>query len=141
MTQPQLPFISMLNFLDFSRLMNDPVSHDPSCPPFPTKIPSNILKFEGNIGEDPGDHVTTFHLWCSSNSLNGNYIHLILFQCTVMGVAMKWYIELPGGTYKNFNQMLLVFLNQFQLWVRYDANIEIFSALLQDKATHISKHI
>jgi hypothetical protein len=129
MPQPRLPFLATLNFPYFSRLMNDPVHHDPSWPPIPTKLPSDILKFEGKTGEDPGDHVTTFHLWCSSNSLNDDSIHLRLFQCTLMGVAVKWYIELPGGTYKNFNQMVLVFLNHFQLSVRYDVDIELLSAL------------
>jgi hypothetical protein len=57
------------------------------------------------------------------------------------GVAVKWYIELPGGTYINFNQMVLVFLNHFQLLVRYDVDIELLSAFHQDKATHISDHI
>jgi hypothetical protein len=126
MSQPHLPFLAMLNFPDLSILMNDPVHHDPTWPPVPTKLPSDIPKFEGKNGEDPGDHVTTFHIWCSSNSLNDDSIFLILFQRTLMGVATKWYIELPGGTYKNFNQMVLVFLNHFQLSVRYDTHIELF---------------
>jgi hypothetical protein len=37
--------------------------------------------------------------------------------------------------------MVLVFLNHFQLSVPYDAIIEILSAFLQDKTTHISDHI
>jgi hypothetical protein len=88
--------------------MNDLMRHDPTWPPVPTKIPSDIPKFEGNTGEDPSDHITNFHLWCSSNSLNDDSIHLILFQHTLMGVGMKWYIEIPGGTYGKFNQMVLV---------------------------------
>jgi hypothetical protein len=141
MPQPHLPFLAMLNFPDLSRLMNDHVHHDLTWPPVPTKIPSDIPKFEGKTGEDPGDHVTTFHLWCSSNSLNDDSIHLRLFQCTLMGVAVKWYIELPGGAYKTFNQMVLVFLNHFQLSVHYDVDIELLSAFHQDKATHILDHI
>jgi hypothetical protein len=121
--------------------MNDPMCHDPLWPPIPTKLPSNIPKFKGKTGEDPGDHVTNFHLWFSSNSLNDDSIHLRLFQHTLIGVATKWYIELPGGTYKNFNQMVLVFLNHFQLPVCYDVDIELFLALRQDKATHILDHI
>ena len=65
MSQPRLLFLAMLNLLDLSKLMNDPVCHDPTCPPVPTKIHLDIPKFEGKNGEDPGDHVTTFHLWCS----------------------------------------------------------------------------
>jgi hypothetical protein len=114
----------MLNFPNFSILMNDPVRHDLTCPLVPTKIPSYIPKFEGNTGEYLGDHVTTFHLWWYSNSLNDDSIRLILFQCTLMRFATKWYIEIPGGTYGNFNQMVLVFLNHFQLLVHYDVGIE-----------------
>jgi hypothetical protein len=54
---------------------------------------------------------------------------------------VKWYIELPGGTCINFNHMILVFLNHFQLSVHYDADIELMLALRQDKAPHISDHI
>jgi hypothetical protein len=74
MLQPRLPFLAMLNLPNLTKLMNEPVSHDPTCPPVPTKLPLNILKFEGKNGEDPGDHVTTFHLWCSLNSLNDDSI-------------------------------------------------------------------
>jgi hypothetical protein len=113
MSQPCLPFLSMLNLLDLLRLMNARIHHDSTFPPIPTKLPSNIPKFEGNNSEDPGDHVTTFHLWCSSNSLNNDSICLRLFQRTLMGVAAKWYIEIPWGTYEAFNKMVLVFLNHF----------------------------
>jgi hypothetical protein len=37
--------------------------------------------------------------------------------------------------------MVLVFLNQFQFLVHYDVGIELMSALLWDKYTHISYHI
>jgi hypothetical protein len=131
----------MLNMTDLSKLMNEPMHQDPSWPPIPTKIPSDIPKFEGKTDKDPGDHVTTFHLWCSSNSLNDNSIHLRLFQHTLMGVTTKWHIELLGGTYEKFNQMVFFFLNHFQLLVCYDSVIEIFSAFHQDKCMHITDHI
>ena len=74
-----LPFLETLNFLDLSKLTNDPIRYSSSWPPVPTKLPSNILKFEGKTGEDLADHVTTFHLWCSSNSLIDDSIRLRLF--------------------------------------------------------------
>jgi hypothetical protein len=117
------------------------VFHDPTWPPIPTKFPSDIMKFEGKNDKDPGDHVTTFHQWCSLNSLNEDSIRLRLFQCTLIRVAAKWYIELPRGAYGTFIQMVLVFLNHFQLLVRYDADLEILSTLCQDTATHILDHI
>jgi hypothetical protein len=58
-----------LHLLELRRLLNDPIYHDPRWPPMMTKFPSDIPKFEAKPNEDPGDHVTTFHLWYSSNSL------------------------------------------------------------------------
>ena len=66
----KLPFLATLNLPDLSRLTNDPVAHDPAWLAVPTKLPSDIPKFEGKPGEDPSEHVMTFHLWCSSNSLH-----------------------------------------------------------------------
>jgi hypothetical protein len=97
--------------------------------PIPTKLPLDIPKFEGKNGEDPSEHVTTFHLWCLSNSLNHDSIILRLFQCTLIGVASQWYIELPRGTYGSFNQLVVDFLNHFQLPIRYDVGLDIFSTL------------
>jgi hypothetical protein len=141
MSQPHVPFIVTLNMPDLSKLMNDPMFHDPSWPSIPTKIPLDIPKFKGRTGEDPGDNITTFHLWFSLNSLNDNYIRLRLFQRTITGVSMKWYIELPRGSYRTFNQLILVFLNHFQLSVHYDVGIKLLSTFHQDRATHISDHI
>ena len=62
LTQPRLPFLAMLNLPDLSRLMNYLISHDPAWPTVPNKLPSDIPKFEGKPGEDPSEHVTTFHL-------------------------------------------------------------------------------
>ena len=42
---------------------NNMVSHDLMWPVVPANIPSKIPKFEGKGGEDPGEHVTTFHIW------------------------------------------------------------------------------
>ena len=88
-TQPRFPFLTTLNLPDLSRLMNDPVSHDPSWSNVPTKLPSDIPKFEGKPGEYPSEHVTTFHLWCSSNSLHDDSIHLSLFQRTLTRPTVK----------------------------------------------------
>jgi hypothetical protein len=130
--KPRLPFLTTLNLSDLSKLMNDLVSHDPTWPPIPTKLPSDIPKFEGKNGEDPGEHVTTFHLWCSLNSLNHDTIRLRLFQCTLIGVVSQWYIELPRGTYGSFNQLVVAFLNHFQLPIHYDAGLDLLSTLRQD---------
>jgi hypothetical protein len=86
----------------------------------PTKLPSNIPKFEANLNKDPGNHVTTFHLWCSSNSLKDDSVQLRLFQRTVIGSVVKWYIELDHSRYSSFDELAMDFLNHFQLPVRYD---------------------
>jgi hypothetical protein len=140
-SQPCIPFLATLNFPYLSKLMNDLVSHDPIWPPIPTKLLSDIPMFEDKNGEDPADHVTTFHLWCSSNSLNHDSIRLRLFQHTLIGVTSQWYIELPRGTYGYFHQLVPAFLNHFQLPIRYDVGLEILSNLRQGTDTHISDHI
>jgi hypothetical protein len=140
-SQPKLPFLATLHLPDFSRLLNDSICHDPCWPPMPTKFPSDIPKFEGKLGEDPGDHVTTIHLWCSPNSLKDDSIQLHLFQCTLIGGVAKWYIELDGSRYSYFNDLTMVFLNHFQLPMRYDADIELLANFEQIKADHISDHI
>ena len=57
---PSLCFLVTLILPDLSRLKNDPVAHDPAWPAVPTKLPSDIPKFEGKPGEDPSEHVTNF---------------------------------------------------------------------------------
>jgi hypothetical protein len=92
-----------------------------------TKLPSDIPKFKAKPNEDPGDHVTTFHLWCSSNSLKDDSVQLRLFQCTLIRSAAKWYIELDRSRYSSFGELAMAFLNHFQLPVRYDAGTELLA--------------
>jgi hypothetical protein len=131
----------MLQLPDLSKLLNDLIFHDPRWPPMPTKFPSNIPKFEGNLGEDPGNNVTNFHLWCSSNSLRDDSIQLCLFQCTLIEGATKWYIELNRSIYSYCSDLVMVFLNHFQLPVRYDVGTELLANFEQTKVNHISDHI
>jgi hypothetical protein len=126
---------------EVSSLLNDHICHDPRWPPMPTNFPSDVPKFEGKPSEDSGDHVTTFHLWCSSNSLNDDSIKLKLFQCTLIGCVAKWYIEFDGSKYSYFNDMVIVFLNHFQLSMRYDVSTELLDNFEQSMAIHIFDHI
>ena len=50
---PILPFMAGLDLPDFNKLINDPIHQDVGWPSMLTKLPSNIPKFEGNVGEDP----------------------------------------------------------------------------------------
>ena len=93
--------------------MNDPVRHNATWPPVPSKLPSDIPKFEGKNGEDLDSHITTFHLWCSSNSLNDDIVRLRLFQITFTSVVAKWYIEFPSIAFEFFWDLSNVFLNRF----------------------------
>jgi hypothetical protein len=125
--QPNLPFLATLHFPDLTRLLNDLICHDPHWPPMLTKLPSDIPKFEAKPNEDPGDHVTTIHLWCSSNSLKDNSVQLRLFQRTLIGSATKWYIELDRSRYSSFDELAMAFLNHFQLPMRYDAGTKLLA--------------
>jgi hypothetical protein len=105
------------------------------------KFPSDIPKFKSNPHEDPGDHVTTFHLWCSSNSLKYDSVQLQLLQRTLIGSAMKWYIELHHSRYSSFGELAMDFLNHFQLPMRYDSSTELLTNFEQKIVDHISDHI
>jgi hypothetical protein len=130
-----------LHFPDMTRLLNDPICHDLRWPPMPTKLPLEIPKFEAKPNEDPGDHMTTFHLWCSSNSLKYDSVQLCLFQRTLIGSAPKWNIELDRSRYSSFSELAMAFLNHFQLRMRYDVDTKLLANFEQTKVDHISDHI
>jgi hypothetical protein len=48
-----MPYLASLNIPDLSKLTNDPILHDPTWPAMPTKLPSDIPKFEGKAGKIP----------------------------------------------------------------------------------------
>jgi hypothetical protein len=137
----QLPFLATLDLPDLSRLTNDPIYHSLVWPAIPAKLPSDIPKFDGNPGEDPNNHVMTFHLWCSSNSLMDDSICLRLFQRTLTGSAVKWYIELPHASFHDFNSLAMSFLTHFQLLIRYKTGTELLTSLRQTTSIHIFDHI
>jgi hypothetical protein len=124
----QLPFLTTLDLKDLSRILNDPIHHSPQWPVIPAKLPSYIPKFDGKVGEDPKNHVMTFHLWCSSNSLMDESIRLCIFQQTLTGFAAKWYIELPRGFFSDFNTLAMDFLTHYQLPIRYDIGTDILTS-------------
>ena len=93
-----LPFMAHLNLPYLSRLMNDPISHQPNWLPMPTKLALDIPMFEGKVGEDPKNHIMSFHLWFSSNNIVQNSITMSFLQCKLTGVASKWYIELSRSS-------------------------------------------
>jgi hypothetical protein len=137
----QFPFLATLDLPDLSRILNDPIHHSPQWLAIPTNLPLDIPKFDGKVGEDPNNHVMTFHLCCSSNSLMDDSIRLRLFQRTLIGATVKWYIELPRGFFSDFNTLAMDFLTHYQLPIRYDTGTEILTYFKQRTSTHISDHI
>jgi len=115
--------------------------HYPFWPVILAKLPSDIPKFDDRAGEDPNNHVMTFHLWCSSNSLMDDSIHFLLFQQTLIGSTTKWYIELPHGSFRDFNSLAMSYLTHFQLPIRYKTGTELLASLRQTNTMHISDHI
>ena len=86
-------------------------------------------------------HVTTFHLWFVSNSMVDDSIQLRLFPRTLIGIAAKWYIELPCEAINTFGTLAIEFLKNFQLPIRYEIGTKLLNSMHQDKATHISDQI
>jgi hypothetical protein len=137
----QLPFLSTLDLSDLFRMFNDPIHHSPQWLVISAKLPSDIPKFDGKPGEDQNNHVMTFHLWCSFNSLMDDSIQLRLFQRTLTSSIAKWYIEFPRGFFTEFNTLAMDFLTHYQLPIRYEMRNEILISFKKNKATHISDHI
>jgi hypothetical protein len=54
---------------------------------------------------------------------------------------VKWYIELDCSRYSSFDELVMAFLNHFQLLVRYDIGTELLDNFSQTKVDHISDHI
>jgi len=106
----------------------------------PTKLPSDIPKFEGNPRKDPTNHVHSFHMWCSSNSIIEDSIYLCLFQHTLTGVDFQWYVDQPRATYSTLETLATTFLSYFQLSFDYDISIELLISFRQNSATHLSDH-
>ena len=72
----KLPFLATLEFPYLSKLTNYPIRHNFAWPPIPMKIPIDIPKFDGKIGEYLATHIVTYHLWCVSNSFLDDSIKL-----------------------------------------------------------------
>jgi hypothetical protein len=117
------------------------ICHDAHWSPMPIRFPSDIHKFEGNLGKGPSDHVMKFHLWCSSNSLKDDSVQLHLFQCTLIEGISKWYIALDSSKYSYFNNLEMVSLNHLQLLVRHDVDTKLLSNFEKKKSVHISDQI
>lgn len=136
-----LPFIATLDLPNLSRMTNESIMHSPWWPSIPDKLPLDITKFEGKLGEDPQHHINAFHLWCTSNFVMDDSIRLRLFQRTLIGSLAKWYIELPTKSFYDFHSLAMSFLTNFQLPIRYEMGKELLTSLCQSTATHISDHI
>ena len=107
----------------------------------PTKLPSDIPKFEGIAGENPTNHVRSFHMWCSSNSITDDSVHLRLFQRMLIGEASKWYVDHAPSSHTTFATISRAFLSYFQLPLRYDTGIELLTSFRQSFVTRLSNHV
>lgn len=133
--------MATLEFPDLYKLTNDPILHHPVWPLVPVKIPTNILKFEGKTRDGPSSHITTYHLWCVSNSMLDDSNMLRLFPHTLTGNATKWFIELPTSSFCDFGSLVMAFLTHFQLPICYEMGTYILNSSFQETTTHISNHI
>jgi hypothetical protein len=137
----QMLYLASLNISDLSKLTNDPILHDPTWTAMPTKLPSDIPKFEGKAGDDPASHVMTFHLWCSSNNIMDDSIKLQLFQHTLTHPSTKWYVGEKLVSHATFESLAKAFFTFFQLPIPHDNGLELISNFKQTSATHIADHI
>lgn len=120
--QPSLPYMPNWSLLNSNKIINDPLLHDHNLPPMPTKLPSNIPKFEGNPREYPTNHVPSFHMWFSSNSISKESIHLHLFQRTLTRSTTKGYVNQPHFSHSTFATLSNTFPSYFNIPLRYDTD-------------------
>jgi hypothetical protein len=138
---PQMPYLASLNILDLTKLTNDPILHNLTWPTMSTKLPLDIPEFEGKLGDDPTNHIMTFHSWCSSNNITNDSIRLRLFQRTLTGPSTKWYVEEKYGSHMTFESLAKAFLTFFQLPIHHDNGLELLSEFKQTSAMRIADHI
>ena len=112
-TSNTFPFLAMIDIPDLYKLTNDPIYHNLLWPPILHKILMDIPKFKWKQGEDLGTHITTYHLWCVSNSMVDDSVQLHIFPCTLIGNVAKWYIELPCMSVNTFDALAMEFLRHF----------------------------
>jgi hypothetical protein len=117
---PQMPYLASINIPYLTKLTNDPILHNPTWPAMPTKLPSDIPKFEGKSRDDLANHIMTFHLCYSSNNITDYSIRLRLFKCTLTGPSTKWYVEEKFGSHVTFESLAKAFLTFFQLPIHHD---------------------
>jgi hypothetical protein len=140
-TPLNMPYLASLNIPDLSKFTNEPILHDPTWLAMPTKLPSDIPKFEGKAREDPANHIMTFHLWCSSNNIMDDSILLRLFRHTLTSPSAKWYVDEKSRSHVTFESLAKKIVTFFQLLVRHENGLELCSDFKQTSATHIVGHI
>jgi hypothetical protein len=107
------PFLATLDFPNLLYFTNEIISHKHSWLVIHVKLPSDMPKFNGNLGEYPSTHIMTYHLWCSSNSLMDDRVRLCIFQRSMTGSATKWYIDLKSASFNNFKDFEMAFLMHY----------------------------
>jgi hypothetical protein len=138
---PQISYLDSLNIPDLTKLINDPILHDPTWPAMPTKLPSDIPKFEGKMGDDLDNHIMTFHLWFFSNNIMDESIRFILFHHTLTNPASKWYVEEKYGSHVTFESLAKEFSIFFHISIHHDNGLELLSEFKKASTTHIADHI
>ena len=58
-----------------------------------------------------------------------------------MGIAAKWYIELPRNTFMDFSSLAMVFLTHFQLPIHYETGTKLWTLVRKSTSTRIFDHI
>ena len=109
----KLLFLATLEFPNLAKSTNDPIQHHFAWPSIPTKIPTEIPKFDGKTGDDPTNHMTTYHLCCVSNSFLDDSLKMQLFPHTLTRNAAKWFIELLAASFYDFQSLEISFLTHF----------------------------
>jgi hypothetical protein len=138
---PHMPYLASLNISDLTKLTNDPILHNPTWPAMPTKLPSDILKFEGKAGDDPANHIMTFSPMVFFEQHHGRVHPIEVISMYTHYPSAKWYVEERSGSHTTFESLAKSFLIFFELPIRHDNGLELISDFKQTASTHIADHI
>lgn len=80
-------------------------------------------------------------MWCSSNTITEDSIHLRLFQCMLTRAAAKWYVDQLRETHSTLATLATTFISYFQLPLCYDTCTKRLTYFRQTFSTHLSDHV
>lgn len=136
-----LSSLATTKFPNLLRLSNDPILKKPFLVDCSYHDTYRYPKLWWWNWWGPIVNITTYHLWCVSNSLLDDSIFILLFPHTLANNTLKWFINFSTTSFNSFTTLVMSFLTHFKLHIWYEIGTKIMTSLWWNNATHIFDHI